>query len=215
VFIGLLGGTFDPVHNGHVAMAEMALRVFRLDRVYFVTSVNPPHKSLRNRANFLDRHAMVALALAQKPQMVPSSLEFGRSGKSYSIDTVRDFKNQFGKESRIFFLIGMDAFVEIPTWKDYSLLLDYCSFIVFERPGFSESHLAERLPASFAGRISCVSESGWQMETDQNRVFVVKGFSDDISSTGIREGVRLGRYWQGMVPPAVAEYIRKTQLYST
>ena len=215
MFIGLLGGTFDPVHNGHLAMAEMALRAFRLDRVYFVTSANPPHKSEKSYSSFLDRHAMVALALVKRPEMIPSSLELSRTGKSYSIDTVRDFQVRFGKESRIFFLIGMDAFVEISTWKDYQLFLDYCSFVVFERPGFPAHLLADRLPGSYEERISHVSRDDTGLEVAENRVYLVEGLSNEVSSTGIRDSIRRGKHWRGMVPPAVEEYIDKTQLYST
>ena len=102
--LGLLGGTFDPIHLGHLELAKTALRVAQLDAIHFVTSVKPPHKSERTHANFLDRHAMVALALKGDSRLIPSSVEFDREGKSYSIDTVQQLKQLSGGNTEIFFL---------------------------------------------------------------------------------------------------------------
>jgi nicotinate-nucleotide adenylyltransferase len=211
--IGLLGGTFDPIHYGHLAMAETALRMAHLNAVYFVTSTNPPHKSQRAHANFLDRHAMVALALAQKPQMVPSSVEYGRAGKSYSIDTVRQFKQSAGNSTRIFFLIGMDAFLDITSWKDYMLFPKFCSFIVFARPGFPEEELTGRLPETFLDEIFPVSQEDNFQERAGNELYLLRRFSHEISSTVIRNQVRRGGPISQWVPSSVEEYIHKTGLY--
>jgi nicotinate-nucleotide adenylyltransferase len=211
--VGLLGGTFDPVHNGHLAMAEAGIRLFRLDAVYFVTSVNPPHKSHRTQVNFLDRHAMVALALMHRPQMVPSSLEYGRPGNSYSIDTVRQFQRDLGDRAEIFFLIGMDAFLELPTWKDYHRLTDYCSFIVYARLGFDEKLLRKRLPRELVRKIAPVVKAKTFAVGTGRKIYLVRGFSNSISSTAIRQRVQQGNSLAGLVPPAVGEYIRKVRLY--
>lgn len=211
--VGLLGGTFDPVHNGHVEVAQTALRMARLDAVYFVTSVDPPHKSKKTRANFLDRHAMVALALACKPQLIPSSIEFERPGKSYSVDTVRQLKESLGNSTKIFFLIGIDAFQDITSWKEYSALPELCSFLIFARPGFATKDLVGKLPKVFLRRMFSVSRESEFLETQENGFYLLEEFSNRISSTEIRNQVQLGRSISEWVPESVAEYIYKTKLY--
>ncbi len=211
--IGLLGGTFDPVHYGHLAMAETAIRRFRLQTVYFVTAVNPPHKCRTTHANFLDRHAMVALALFRKPKMVPSSLEYGGSGKSYSIDTVRQLKREVGDRAEIFFLIGMDAFLELPTWKDYRLLINYCSFVVYQRSGSEGQSVGDRLPRSLLERVFQVPKGATVAIHPGHRIYLIKDFSSQASSTEVRGRVHQGGSLQRLVPKAVSEYIGKAKLY--
>jgi len=212
--IGLLGGTFDPIHNGHIQLAETALQLALLDAVYFVTSFDPPHKDRKSLANFADRHAMVALAVANNPRLVPSSMEYKRSGKSYSVDTVRELKNDLGTASKVFFLIGIDAFVEISGWKEHSVFPKLCSFIIFSRPAFPQRALVEKLPDSFAKRLVPVSKESKFPDNDRNSFYLVENFSSSISSTEIRNDVRLGRPITKSVPTAVAQYIEKTKLYS-
>ena len=211
--IGLLGGTFDPVHYGHLAMAEAAIRRFQLQAVYFVTAVNPPHKSHTTCANFLDRHAMVALALIHKPKMVPSSLEYGRSGKSYSIDTVRQLNREFENRAEIFFLMGMDAFLELPAWKDYRLLIRYCNFVVYPRPGSDGESVGNRLPRSLLKRVFQIPNGAPVAVHPGHRIYLIKDFSNRISSTEIRGRVRQGGSLERVVPKAVSEYIDRTRLY--
>ena len=211
--IGLLGGTFDPVHYGHLAMAEAAIRRFRLQAVYFVTAVNPPHKSDTTCANFLDRHAMVALALIRKTKMVPSSLEYGRSGKSYSIDTVRQLSRKFENRAEIFFLIGMDAFLELPTWKDYRLLIEYCSFVVYPRLGSDGESIGDRLPRSLLNRVFQVPKDAPVAVHPGHRIYLINDFLNQLSSTEIRGLVQQGRSLERVVPKAVCEYIERTRLY--
>jgi nicotinate-nucleotide adenylyltransferase len=194
-------------------MAETALRLAHLNAVHFVTSTDPPHKSEKTHSNFLDRHAMVALALAQRPQMIPSSVEYGRTGKSYSIDTVRQFKQSADRSTKIFFLIGTDAFLDITSWKDYGLFPELCSFIVFARPGFPEEELTNRLPESFLDAILPVSLEDNFQEQAGNKVYLLKQFSHKVSSTEIRNQVRRGSPISEWVPATVEEYIHKTGLY--
>jgi nicotinate-nucleotide adenylyltransferase len=211
--VGLLGGTFDPVHNGHLAMADAGIRLFQFDIVYFVTSVSPPHKSRQTQANFLDRHAMVALALLGRPRMVPSSLEYGRPGVSYSIDTVRQLRRDLGVKTEIYFLIGMDAFLELPTWKEYQRLIDYCRFVVYTRPGFDEGTLQMRLPRALVEKIAPVPKTKTIAAEPEKRIYLIRGFSNHVSSTAIRKRVQQGSSLAGFVPPAVREYIHKAGLY--
>lgn len=211
--VGLLGGTFDPVHYGHLAMAESGIRRFKLQRVYFVTAVDPPHKSHRTHASFLDRHAMVALALVHRSRMVPSTLEYGRPGKSYSIDTVRLLKRILGDQAEVFFLIGIDAFLELPTWKDYHHLIDYCSFVVFARPGFKEETMRDRLPGTLLEKICRVPQGKSVVVVPNQRIYLVGDFCSPISSTVVRKQVRCGGLLRRLVPKAVTEYICKAGLY--
>jgi nicotinate-nucleotide adenylyltransferase len=211
--VGLLGGTFDPVHNGHVELAETALRWARLDAVYFVTSFDPPHKSGKGLVNFLDRHAMVALALVNKPRLIPSSMEYERPGKSYSVDTVRQLKNALGRASSVFFLIGIDAFLEIGSWKEYDRLPQLCRFIIFSRPGFQREDLLKRLPEAYPEKLLPVSKDSEFQECDRDRFYLLEDFSSSIASTDIRNQVRLGKSIAAYVPDSVAEYIAKTKVY--
>ncbi len=212
--VGLLGGTFDPVHQGHIEMAEAALRMARLDAVHFVTSIDPPHKSEKTQANFLDRHAMVALALARRSQMIPSSREYSRPGKSYSIDTVREFMESFGQMAKVFFLIGIDAFLEISSWKDYNLFPQLCTFIIFARPGFDEKQLESRLPKPFLDSLFPLERESDYLEVPRNTLYLLRQFSNSISSTEIRKHIHLGKPISGWVPETVEEFIHKTKLYS-
>jgi nicotinate-nucleotide adenylyltransferase len=210
--LGLLGGTFDPIHLGHLELAKAALQVARLDAIHFVTSVNPPHKSEKTQANFLDRHAMVALALRGDPRLIPSSVEFDREGKSYSIDTVLHLSQLSGSNTEIFFLIGLDAFVELPTWKEYDRFSELCSFLVFGRPGFPEN-LTQDLPETLRPKPIGSGEEAAVLAEAERGFFLLKDFINPLSSTEIRNAIRAGRSIREYVPRDVEEYILKTQLY--
>lgn len=213
VRVGLLGGTFDPIHQGHLELAEAALRVADLEKVYLVTSVRPPHKTRRTEANFLDRHAMVTLAAMDHPRLVPSSLEQGREGKSYSVDTIQQFKQRFGEASEVFFVLGTDTFLDISSWKDFECLPRLCRFLVFARPGFDESQLALRIPEVFLNSV-CVIDERNPLSLDPNhRCFLYREFSNPISSSEVRERIRRGQNVKKMLSPAVLEYIGKNHLY--
>ena len=210
----MLGGTFDPIHRGHLQLAEAALRLAALERVYLVTSVRPPHKTRRTEANFLDRHAMVSLAAIDHPRLVPSSLEHGREGKSYSVDTIRQFKQRLGAASEVFFILGIDTFLDIASWKDFERLPRLCRFLVFARPGFDESQLTLRVPDAFLGSICLVGDRN-PISLDPNyRCYLYREFSNPVSSSEVRKRIRRGQTVAEMLPPAVLEYIGKNRLYS-
>jgi nicotinate-nucleotide adenylyltransferase len=211
--LGLLGGTFDPIHLGHLELAKTALRVARLDAIHFVTSVKPPHKSDRTQANFLDRHAMVALALRGDSRLIPSSVEFSREGKSYSIDTVLQLKQQCGSDAEIFFLIGLDAFIELPTWKEYQRFSELCSFIVFGRPGYDPEQLPPDLPASLRPTPVGAGTGRVELAATERGFYLLKDFANPLSSTEIRGAIRSGHSIHEFVAPDVEEYILKTKLY--
>lgn len=211
--IGLLGGTFDPIHRGHLQLAEAALRVAALEQVHLVTSVRPPHKTRRTEANFLDRHAMVALAAVDHPRLVPSSLEHGREGKSYSVDTIRQFKQRFGAASEVFFVLGIDTFLDISSWKDFERLPRLCRFLVFSRPGFDESQLALRIPRGFLESARVIDDRNPIPPDPDRRCYLYREFSNPVSSSQVRERIRRGLPVKEMLPAAVLEYIEKNHLY--
>src|ERR1043166_621289 len=135
--IALFGGTFDPVHLGHLAVARAAAEKFGLGRVYFVPADLPPHKQKPKLTDFQHRFAMLALATADDPRFVASLLDAHTGEPNYSIQTVRRLKSTLKKTDKLYFLIGMDAFKDISTWKQPVELLAECDFIVVSRPGFS------------------------------------------------------------------------------
>lgn len=194
--IGLFGGTFDPIHNGHVAVARAARRRFRLDLIYFIPCGRPPHKDRPGLSPFLHRYAMVALACAGERGFRPSLLEAGPdlSGRRrcYSIETVRRLRRSVGRRARLYFLLGADAFLYLPTWKNVRELMRLCEFIVADRPGFT-LRPARRLPHS--------------------TIHFLRGVRSPISSTEIRQAARRGRPLGHRVPPAVRDYIEKMRLY--
>lgn len=146
--IALFGGTFDPIHSGHLRAAQAAARKFRLGRILFVPSGNPPHKHRDRLTPFHHRFAMVALACAGDPRFVPSFLEAPRPGgrPQFSIDTVRAVQRSLGPRDRLFFLVGADAFLDLPHWKEYRRLLRTVNFIVVSRPGFSARAIWQTVP---------------------------------------------------------------------
>jgi len=148
VNIALFGGTFDPIHTGHLQAARAAARKFRLDRILFIPTGKPPHKHGDHMTSFPQRYGMVALACAGDPRLIPSLLEAPthEGNPSYSIDTVRKVRRSLRKNDRLFFLIGVDAFLELPHWKEYRRLLDLVDFIVVSRPGFDANEIRKVVP---------------------------------------------------------------------
>ena len=149
--IALFGGSFDPIHNGHLAVARAADRRFNFDEIHFIPASRPPHKLKQHLAPFPHRFAMVSLACAEHPHFVPSLSEagddFAGSQLHYSVDTVRYFRHScHGNGDRIFFIIGADAFLDIPMWKEYESLLLLCDFIIANRPGIRAEALKLVIP---------------------------------------------------------------------
>jgi nicotinate-nucleotide adenylyltransferase len=214
VNIALFGGTFDPIHSGHLLAARAAARKFRLDRILFVPSGNPPHKVHNRLTAFPHRFAMVALACAGDRQFVPSLLEAPRvDGRPhYSVETVRAAKRALGARHRLFFLIGADAFLDLPHWKDYRRLLGTVNFIVVSRPGFPEQKIWNTIPEDLSPLANSRS-AGAVAKRRQTLVMVLRGVDVPVASRGIREAVRAGRRVTGLVPPLVEQYILKEGLY--
>jgi len=191
--IALFGGTFDPIHAGHLEAARAARRRFHLARILFIPTGNPPHKVHHCLTDYTRRYAMVALACAGERAFIPSALEApARDGSPhYSIDTVRAARRRLGPRDRLFFLVGADAFLDLPHWKDFQGLLDLTEFIVVTRPGFD----LDLVP--------------WR----RGAVHILRGVATPIASRDIRRAARAGQSLAGVVPKLVEEYILKEGLY--
>jgi nicotinate-nucleotide adenylyltransferase len=192
--VGILGGTFDPIHLGHLAAAASAMASLSLDHVMLLPSRTPPHRSLEPRASVYHRFAMTALAAMDRPTLLASDLELRREGPSYTALTLEALRDEGFAPSQLYFILGADAFAEIATWYDYPRVLTLANFVVVSRPG------ALLTPAVSGGGAS-------------TSVSYVDASTPDVSSTDIRRRVAGGESIEGLVPPAVAEHIRRHRLY--
>ncbi len=196
--IGLMGGTFNPIHIGHLVTAEEAFYQFKLDEIIFIPSGQPPHKIDGEIASAEDRYLMTVIATASNPHFTVSRIEIDRKGPSYTVDTLREMKKIYGEETELFFITGADAIIEILTWKDPEIIADMCEFIAATRPGYSlkrfeELHLvgSSKLPKVHFMEIPALA----------------------ISSTDIRRRVKEGRPVKYLLPDGVAAYLMKRGLY--
>jgi nicotinate-nucleotide adenylyltransferase len=223
--IALFGGTFDPIHRGHVVVARAAAAKFGLKQIWFVPADIPPHKQKTPITSFYHRYAMVSLALAGEKEFVPSLLEAadpamngGKHQPSYSIDTVRRVKKTLGKSDRLYFLIGMDAFQDIAKWHKADELLGECDFIVAARPGFSLADVASSLPDKLRPQ-PAVTKLFRKQKMDGPLVLpgvtlhMLPETHENISATQIRAAVDRGGALKRLLPDAVADYIHKEHLY--
>jgi len=211
--IGLMGGTFNPVHCAHLRIAEEARDLCRLDRVLFIPAGDPPHKPLAGEVSFARRCEMVRLAIAGNPAFELSDIEGQRGGKSYSIDTIGYFHTQRPAD-RLFFIIGSDSFFEIGLWYRYAEIFRLCSLIVVERPGRPVANPLEALPVAIRGEFSYTDAPGRLLHASGQSVHILKGIPLDISSTAIRSLVAAGRSITNLVPTAVEAYIRSQRIYT-
>jgi len=212
--IGIFGGTFDPIHRGHLQAAAAVRSRFKLDRVLFVPSNTPPHKRRPGMAPAADRLAMVESAVRGRRGFEASAVEVGSSRTSYSIYTLAKIRKMF-PGARLFFVLGADAFLEIKTWREWRRVLDQCVFIVMTRPGSSLRAARKVLEPEYRGRMTAVRKA-----TDVNAQIragrTILFFRIDalkVSSTEIRRGVGEGRSIGGLVPAGVAARIRSGKLY--
>lgn len=223
--IGLFGGTFDPVHRGHMALAKAAMERCKLHHVYFVPANVPPHKQKQPLTAFAHRFAMLALATAAEKAFVPSLLEApeeGGAGKkekpNYTIDTVRRMKQSFKNSDKLFLLIGMDAFADIAKWHQCDALFRECEFIVAGRPGYSLADVANSLPESLRPRAEVTKPFQKQAATGDlvlpgATIFLLEDLKQPASATAIRQAASSGKPMARFLDPPVADYIKKTGLY--
>jgi len=210
--IGILGGTFNPIHYGHLRIAEEVRERFDLARVILVPAATPPHKTLSSDLPFEHRFRMVGEALAGNPLFEISDIEGRREGPSYLIDTLREFRELY-PEDELFFIMGSDSFADIRTWKEYAGYFSLCNIVVVERPGVSFDELAQALPENVAREFTPYPAEKRLAHISGYSVYFFTGTLLDISSSNIRSLVRLERSIRYMVPETVERYIKEKRLY--
>ena len=211
--IALFGGTFDPIHAGHLQAAQAALRQFRLDRILFIPTGIPPHKLHNALTPFSHRYAMVALACAGNRRFAASLLEAPRDDgrPNYSLQTARAAKRSLGRRHKLYFLIGVDAFLDLPHWKEYGRLLGTMDFIVASRPGFNANTLRNVVPRGLLAIRQPPRPDTIALR--HTALYLLRGVDVPVASRDIREAVRAGRRVAGLVPRLVEQYILKEGLY--
>jgi nicotinate-nucleotide adenylyltransferase len=231
--IGLFGGTFDPIHNGHLALARAARERCQLGRIYFIPTNVPPHKTSQPAASYFHRYAMTALATQGEKAFTPSLLEgpgefvmpdktIPRGGlvsaPNYSIDTIRRVKQSLKKADRLFFLIGVDAFKDIAKWREAEALFSECDFIVASRPGFSLADVAASLPEKLRPRAEITKPfarrpAAGDLVLPGLTLHLLDNVNQNISATAVRQAIAAKRPIKKFVPENVEEYIKKEGLY--
>lgn len=197
--IALMGGTFDPIHYGHLIAAETVRFALNFDKVIFLPARTPPHKQKIIVSDARHRYAMVEMATISNPYFEVSSMELNREGSTYTVDTIRELRSKLGWDAEIFFIIGSDAVFEILTWKNPEELLSMCSFVAVTRPGYDKDKLYSRIE---------------ELKKQYNSSIIpVEIPAYAISSSEIREKAANGESIKYMVPESVEYYIKKNNLY--
>lgn len=192
-----MGGTFNPIHNGHLVTAEEARVQFRLDEVIFIPSGRPPHKNERKIASAHHRVIMTLLATVTNPHFQVSQVEVERPGYSYTYDTVSYFQDLYLGNAELYFITGADAILEIIAWKNVEKLFEKCNFIAATRPGFELSAIQDSALPQFA----------------KDKIFFMEIPALAISSTDVRKRLKTGMPIKYLLPNAVETYIHKNKLY--
>ncbi len=213
--IAIFGGTFDPIHAGHLAAARAALGHFHLDQMLFIPTGNPPHKIHDHLTDYAQRFAMVALACTGEPRFIPSTIEAPTADSSphYSIKTVRAVRRRLRQHDRLFFLVGADAFLDLPHWREFRRLLDSVEFIVVSRPGFDVNALRQVPPPDLLPARRLPQEAG-TLRLRHGAVHLLHDVDAAVASRDIRRLVRARKSISGLVPKLVEEYILKEGLYT-
>ncbi len=215
--IALYGGTFDPVHDGHLAVARGLVDLLALDEVLFVPAHVAPHKRDVPPTSPWHRHAMLALATAADPRMLISTVELDAPERPYSVETVARFREEFGGGARLFFVMGADSWSEITTWREWERLLSMCDHVVVTRPGYELSF--EHVPANIRARLVDLRGGVRDRtrravgESETPTIFLSDAARVDVSSTEVRRAAARGEVKNLPVPRAVADYIGKYGLY--
>ncbi len=209
---GILGGTFNPVHMAHLAIAEEVKQAFQLDRVLFIPAADPPHKDVAGEVSFQHRLAMVKLAIQDNPDFQVSDLEIRRHGKSYSVDTLEILK-QKDPDGELFFIVGLDSYRDIASWKEFGRIFSLCQLVVTTRPGVEVSDPLAPLPVAMHSDFCYDEKSKKIRHKSGNYVFFLSKTKLDISSTRIRKLLHAGQSVTGLIPSEVSDYIKKNHLY--
>ncbi len=212
--LGLLGGTFDPIHRGHLDAGRVARRALGLDRVLLVPARVPPHRAAEPHASGYHRFAMAVLAAQDAEGFEVSDIELASPGPSYTARTLREFQRFGLAASQMFFISGVDAFADIATWHDYPELLDLAHWVVVARPGYAIVDLAARLP-EVVGRFERREADAVPPAStaDRTSVWLVEATTTDVSSTELRRRIRANEPFDDLAPLAVTRHIRHHGLY--
>jgi nicotinate-nucleotide adenylyltransferase len=212
--IGVFGGTFNPIHLGHVEACLEVQKVFELGQILFIPSYIPPHKGSSDIAAPSDRLKMVELAVAKYPQFVPSPIEIDAKGKSYSVLTISKLKEHY-PNAWIFFILGVDAFLEIETWREYEKVLEQCHFIVISRPGYHLEDAEHVLGEEYRRWIHRVSSQQDMKDElfERYKIFLLSVSALDLSSKEVRKRRKNRKSITGWVAESVENYIITNELY--
>jgi nicotinate-nucleotide adenylyltransferase len=213
--IGVYGGTFDPIHNGHLKVAEAILKAFELARMLFVPAFVPPHKRKRTVSSPFHRLAMLALATAEAPRMFVSTIELESPARPYTIETLGRLQTELDPV-RLFFVMGADSFQEVASWREYERILGEYDIIVATRPGYhSDGNITTHLAPKLQARV--VDLRGGQCPAEENlsspRIYLTDYVEVGVSATSVRQAIAQGHSIGDLVPSPVAAYIEKYQLY--
>jgi nicotinate-nucleotide adenylyltransferase len=216
--LGLLGGSFNPVHHGHLAIARQTREALGLDQILFIPTSHPPHKPNGSLAPAQDRYEMVRLAIASDPSLAISDVEIRRPGKSYSIDTIRLLQQEHGARTQLFFLIGLDAFLDFPSWREPLTLLELCPFVVLSRPGLSFRSLSTMallppIPQSSLADLDAGRISQFEVSLGTQSLTYLQLPPSAVSASDIRSRIRQGLSVANLLPPLVESYILQHHLY--
>ena len=211
--IGLMGGTFNPIHLAHLRIAEEAREMCSLDRVIFIPAADPPHKPLAGEVPFEQRYEMVRRAIGGNPHFMLSDVEGLRPGKSYSIDTIATIQEEHPGD-KLFFIIGSDSFLEIGLWHRYLDIFRSCSLIVVERPGRQICDPLAALPVAIRDELRYTPPVRYLEHAAGTSVQFLCGCPLDISSSEIRRLLAEGHSITYLVPPEVEAYIKEQRIYT-
>ena len=209
--LGILGGTFDPVHFGHLDCADAARDALGLDGILLVPAYDQPLRTTEPRANAYHRFAMASLAAAERDAYRVSDVELLRQGRSYTAETLRTLHADGWSALQLFFILGSDAFAGIAAWHGFPAFLDLAHFVVIARPGTAIESATARVPALRARM--CEAARGRAVSFDSPRILLVNAHTRDVSSTMIRERLAASSSIDDLVPAAVARHITKHHLY--
>jgi len=207
--IGLLGGTFDPIHLGHLDVAEAAQAALDFSRLYLITANIPPHRE-RPIASPFQRYAMAVLAVGRRQDWRASDMELRSDDPSYTSTTLARFHARGYRRTELFFVLGADAFADIPAWRDYPAIFDAAHFAVVSRPGSSVTGIPERMP-EIAGRMTFKATD--VATATEPLIFLIDAPTADVSASAIRAKRAAGESIAGLVPPLVQQYIEQQGLY--
>ena len=211
---GILGGTFNPIHLAHLRIAEEVQQACDLDRLLFVPAAEPPHKDVADQISFSHRLAMVNAAIRDYPRFQVSDLEIRRSGKSFSVDTLEILRKE-DPHGELYFIIGLDSYRDIASWKDFTRIFSLCHLVVMTRPGVHVGDPLAPLPVATRKDFCYDGKTEKIRHKSGNSLIFLKEIYLDISSTEIRRMLSNGQSIRHLVAPAVADYINEHRLYQT